>query len=66
LNVPARVASPRNLHGLVDQMHSPAYATSVGLLHWAMSNQHQYRPRTPQGRELGRKVGTFLKMLLPG
>lgn len=66
LNVPARVAGPRNLLGLVDQMHSPAYATSVGLLRWAISNQHQYRPRTPQGREFGRKVGTFLKMLLPG
>ena len=66
LNVPARVASPRNLLGLVDQLHSPAYATSVGLLRWAMSNYQAYRPRTPQGRELGRRMGAFLKMLLPG
>jgi cell division protein FtsA len=66
LNVPARVASPRNLLGLVDQLHSPAYATSVGLLRWSMANYQQYRPRTPQGREFGKKVGTFLKMLLPG
>jgi cell division protein FtsA len=66
LNVPARVANPRNLLGMVDQLHSPAYATSVGLLRWAMSNYKPYRPRTPQGRELGRRVGTFLKMLLPG
>lgn len=66
LNVPARVASPRNLLGLVDQLHSPAYATSVGLLRWAMSNHQAYRPQTPQGRKLGRRVGAFLKMLLPG
>ncbi len=66
LNVPARVASPRNLLGMVDQLHSPAYATSVGLLRWAMSNYQPYRPRTPQGREFGRRVGTFLRMLLPG
>jgi len=66
LNVPARVASSRNLLGLVDQLHSPAYATSVGLLRWAMSNHQAYKPRTPQGRELGRKFGAFIKMLLPG
>ena len=66
LNVPARVADPRNLLGLVDQLHSPAYATSVGLLRWAMSNHHVFRPRAPQRRELGRRVGTILKMLLPG
>jgi cell division protein FtsA len=66
LNVPARVATPRNLLGLVDQLHSPAYATSVGLLRWSMANYPQYRPRTPQGRALGKKVGTFLRMLLPG
>ena len=35
LNVPARVATPKNLVGLVDSLHSPAYATSVGLLRWA-------------------------------
>jgi len=66
LNVPARVADPRNLLGLVDQLHSPAYATSVGLLRWATSNHHIFRPRAPQRRELGRRVGTILKMLLPG
>jgi cell division protein FtsA len=65
LNVPARVADPRNLLGLVDQLHSPAYATSVGLLRWAMSNHHVFRPRAPQRRELGRRVGSIIKTLLP-
>jgi cell division protein FtsA len=65
LNVPARVATPKNLVGLVDALHSPAYATSVGLLRWAMNGPTTFRPR-PQTGDWGRRVGTFLKALLPG
>jgi cell division protein FtsA len=65
LNVPARVAQPRNLLGMVDQLHSPAFATSVGLLRWAMSDNQIYQPRG-QNREWSRKVGSLLKALLPG
>jgi cell division protein FtsA len=36
LNMPVRVAQPENLVGLTDQLDSPAYATSVGLLQWAL------------------------------
>ncbi len=36
LGLPVRVAAPENLVGLVDQLYSPAYSTSVGLLHWAL------------------------------
>lgn len=35
LNMPVRIAKPENLVGLVDQLQSPAYATSIGLLKWA-------------------------------
>jgi cell division protein FtsA len=66
LNVPARIASPRNLLGLVDDLHSPAFATSVGLLQWTRSGNQSYRPRVPQRRQFGRRVGTFLRALLPG
>ena len=65
LNVPARVAQPQDLIGMVDQLHSPAYATSVGLLQWAMSDNQIYQPRS-QNREWGRKMGSILKALLPG
>ncbi|MBK7893991.1 MAG: cell division protein FtsA [Candidatus Promineifilaceae bacterium] len=65
LNVPARVAQPQNLVGMVDRLHSPAYATSVGLLHWAMSDNQIYQPRA-HNREWGRKMGSILKALLPG
>ncbi|HWQ46300.1 MAG TPA: cell division protein FtsA [Longilinea sp.] len=34
--LPVRVARPENLIGLVDQLHSPAYSTSIGLLYWAL------------------------------
>lgn len=65
LNVPARVATPKNLVGMVDRLHSPAYATSVGLLRWMIGDNHSYRPR-PVQREWGRKMGSVLKALLPG
>ncbi|MEJ2759787.1 MAG: rod shape-determining protein, partial [Anaerolineales bacterium] len=39
MGMPVRVARPENLTGMVDQLHSPAYATSVGLLQYAMRMQ---------------------------
>jgi cell division protein FtsA len=64
LNVPARVGVPRSLVGLVDALRSPAYATSVGLLRWAISGNNAYHPRVRQG-EWGRRLGGFLRALLP-
>lgn len=51
LGVPARVASPRNLVGLVDALQGPAYATGIGLLRWAMAGHNLYLPRPEEGRE---------------
>jgi len=36
LGLPVRLGQPENLVGLADQLHSPAYSTSVGLLYWAL------------------------------
>jgi len=66
LNVPARVATPKNLIGLVDSLHSPAFATSVGLLRWAMSDHHAFQPRPSHHATWGRRAKGFLKSLLPG
>jgi cell division protein FtsA len=66
LNVPARVAAPKNLVGLVDTLRSPAFATSVGLLRWAMNGSQAYQPRPMVQVEWGHRVGKFLKALLPG
>ena len=47
LGVPVRIARPENLVGLTDQLGSPAYSTSVGLLHWALL-MNEYRPAPGQ------------------
>lgn len=44
LGLPVRVARPENLVGMVDQLHSPAYATSVGLLNWALLMNDAVQP----------------------
>jgi cell division protein FtsA len=41
LGMPVRTARPENLVGLVDRLDSPAYATSVGLLQWALTMHDQ-------------------------
>ncbi|HTP01636.1 MAG TPA: cell division protein FtsA [Anaerolineales bacterium] len=56
LGMPVRTGQPENLLGLVDRLNSPAYATSVGLLYWAL-NMHEHdvasgkprRGRRPKG-----------------
>ncbi|MBW7959450.1 MAG: cell division protein FtsA [Candidatus Promineofilum sp.] len=66
LNVPARVATPKDLTGLVDSLHSPAYATSVGLLRWGSTEHHRYQAHNPTARLWGRWASNLLKTLLPG
>lgn len=66
LNVPARVATPKNLVGMVDSLHSPAYATGVGLLRWASLDHHRYQGRAQSHSVWGRRVGSFFRTLLPG
>jgi cell division protein FtsA len=51
LNMHVRTAQPENLKGLVDRLNSPAFATSVGLLHWAMTmHEHELNPGKPNKR----------------
>lgn len=70
LGLPVRVARPENLVGLTDQLHSPAYSTSVGLLNWAMMMSEAgpsvgHRPRKKGGSVWGDQFLNFLKRLLP-
>jgi cell division protein FtsA len=62
LGVPARVAIPRNLVGLVEKLQSPAYATGVGLLRWAMSGQNAYRLK--EHKESSKSAGFGWRKLL--
>lgn len=67
--LPVRIARPENLVGLVDQLNSPAYSTSVGLLKWAMLmgepmhevKKHPHLP-TPPWLETLKK---YAKRMLP-
>ena len=75
LNMPVRVARPENLVGLVDQLQSPAYSTSVGLLKWSeLMTQPSYaltRPRKPKTTGFKpaalnwNKLKVFVERLLP-
>ena len=71
LGLPVRIAKPENMVGLVDQLHSPAYSTSVGLLNWAMLMNETVAPsrhggRLPKGGKLDwDALNNFFKRLLP-
>jgi cell division protein FtsA len=71
LDIPVRTAQPENLVGLVDQLKSPAYATSVGLLHWAAAlaamdgSPGRERSQRPKGESRMNPVKNWLKRLLP-
>jgi cell division protein FtsA len=69
LGLPVRIAQPENLIGLVDQLYSPAYSTSVGLLHWALLMDDAIRPvqvkTPPPPKEMWGKIRDFVKRMLP-
>jgi cell division protein FtsA len=74
LGMPVRTAQPENLLGLVDRLNSPAYATSVGLLQWALTmHEHQLgSSRTRRSKHTKgegsmnlESVRDFLRRLLP-
>jgi cell division protein FtsA len=69
LSLPARVGRPRHLAGLSDILQDPAYATSVGLLRWALKEQEiMFRstaiPVAPLGG-LMRRVAHLMRVVLP-
>lgn len=69
LGLPVRVSQPENLVGLVDQLYSPAYSTSVGLLHWALLMDEAILPgktkAPPVPTHIWEKIKDFAKRLLP-
>ncbi len=49
LGLPVQIAQPKNLIGMVDNLQSPAFSTSVGLLNWA-SLMSEFAQETPSRR----------------
>jgi cell division protein FtsA len=73
LRMPVREGVPKRIYGLADALSSPAYATSVGLLHWAAedagSNGNGHKPElklpnVPLDRFVG-AAGRWFKTLIP-
>ena len=69
LRLPARIGRPQHLAGLSDILQDPSYATSVGLLRWALKEQEILLrsapgPVAPLGGLL-RKVAHLMRVVLP-
>jgi cell division protein FtsA len=69
LMLPARIGRPQHLAGLSDILQDPSYATSVGLLRWALKEQEILLrsapgPVAPLGGLL-RKVAHLMRVVLP-
>ena len=69
MGLPARIAKPSNLVGLTDQLNSPSFSTSVGLLEWAllMSETGQYIDHhgPKQHKNWPEQLKDLLRRLLP-
>jgi len=66
LEMPVRIAKPRKVTGMVDRLRTPAFATSVGLLHWARLLQTSAVEEPQKLRpDFGEQLKRFLRSLLP-
>jgi len=67
VRAPVRVGSPTGVYGLTDQISTPAYATSVGLLKWGL--EQEFEAVTPRGgmplSGIGNAVTSWLRNFLP-
>jgi len=64
---PVRVGRPTGIYGLTDQISTPAFATSVGLLKWGL--EQEFEPSSTRGNRplagLGSAVTNWLRNFLP-
>ena len=65
MGLPTRIGEPQDLRGLVETLHNPAYAASIGLLDWGIQHDLPAQP-APQPPKNGMKMPTWLKAFLPG
>ena len=63
LNLPVRIGAPQDLHGLVDILGSPAYATSIGLLQWGFRHDSPQLSRTRRNGHS--RLPRWLRAFLP-
>jgi len=70
LGMPVRLGRPEHIQGLTDDLGSPAYATSVGLLLWGLKNQdfvHAEARRPADGKEPSfmSRLSSIFRVFLP-
>jgi cell division protein FtsA len=70
LGMPVRLGRPEHIQGLADDLSSPAYATSVGLLLWGLKNQdfvHAEARRPADGKEPSfmSRLSSIFRVFLP-
>ncbi|MBV9595112.1 MAG: hypothetical protein JO147_15095 [Actinobacteria bacterium] len=61
-----RIGTPTGIYGLADQISTPAFATSVGLLKWGLDQE--FEPSASRGMPLsgiGNAVTNWLRNFLP-
>ena len=66
LGIPARIAIPRNLNGLVEKINDPAFATSIGMLRWAMTEHYVYSQPQRGGFGFLKNTMDVFRRMLPG
>ncbi len=73
LGLPARIALPQKLTGLIDEIKTPEYATATGLIHYALKQELQsstssFNLSTLNAlnfKGIGKKLTHFIKSFLP-
>ncbi len=68
--LPVRIGIPLHLQGLSETLADPAYATSVGLLQWALNENRLLYGSQRAGPSLAfggwlRRVGQWMRVLMP-
>ena len=67
LRAPVRVGAPTGIYGLADQISTPAFATSVGLLKWGL--EQEFEPGGPRRglplAGIGNALTSWLRNFLP-
>jgi cell division protein FtsA len=62
-----RIGTPTGIYGLTDQISTPAFAASVGLLKWGIDQE--YEPTATRGglalANIGNAVTNWIRNLLP-
>jgi len=66
MQLPTRIGAPYDLQGLVDSVSSPAYATGVGLLLWALRQEATLVPKERPPLGLWERIVHWLRSFLPG